>query len=119
LSGVVLSARVVSRASARRELLQALLEWAANTRRESGVHVANAYEDAESPAVFGLVAEWDGEAALEGHLRSYGFGVLLGALELLTQSARLTVTRATGEDGKDALPTIRRLREAGPAGANQ
>lgn len=114
---VVLSARVVARTSARRELLQALMEWAATSRRELGVHQANAYEDVEAPAVFGLVSEWDGEAALEAHLRSPNFGVLLGALELLAQSTRLSLTRATGEDGKDALPTIRRLRESGPTGA--
>ena len=117
MSGVVLLARVVARTSARRELLHALVDWAASARREAGVRAANAYEDVEAEAVFGLVAEWDGEAALESHIRSGSFGVLLGALELLAQSSRLTVRRATGADGVDALPTIRRLREAGPAGA--
>ena len=115
----MLSARVVARSSARRELLQALIEWAATARREPGIRLANAYEDVEAAAVFGLVAEWDGEAAIEAHFRSGSFGVLLGALELLAQSTRLTVNRGTGEDGMDALPTIRRLRDGGLAGAGQ
>ena len=46
--------------------------------------VANVYEDVEAPAVFGLVAEWDSEVGPRGHLRSDAFGVLLGALELLS-----------------------------------
>ena len=65
LSAVVLSARVVARASARRELLHALLDWAASARRQAGLRAANVYEDVEAEAAFGLVAEWDGEAALE------------------------------------------------------
>ncbi len=116
MSAVLLSARVVARTSSRRELVQALLEWATAARREPGSRAANVYEDVEMPAVFWLTTQWDGEAALQAHLRSCPFGVLLGALELLAQSARLTVTRATGEDGTDALPAIRRLREAGGAG---
>jgi quinol monooxygenase YgiN len=113
VSAVLLSLQVVARVSARRELLQTLLECASASRKEPGIQESNLYEDVEAPAVFGLVARWDGDAALEAHFRSCHFGVLLGALELLAQSARVTVTRATGEDGTDALPTIRRLREAG------
>jgi hypothetical protein len=97
--------------------LQALLEWAAAARRQTDLRSANVYEDAEAPATFGLSVECEGETALEAHVRSDSFGVLLGALQLLAQSSRLTVTRATGADGGDALPTIRRLREAAPAGA--
>jgi quinol monooxygenase YgiN len=108
---VLLSARVVAQTSARRELLQALLEWAVAARRETGLRTSNVYEDVEAPAAFGLTAQWENSGALDAHIRSDPFGVLLGALELLAQSARVTVTRATGDDGTDALPTIRRLRE--------
>lgn len=114
---VLLSARLVARASTRRELLQALLEWAAIARRQAGLQAANVYEDVEAPATFGLSLESEGGAALEAYVRSGSFGVLLGALELLAQSARITVTHASGDEGTDALPGIRRLREAGPGGA--
>lgn len=114
MSTVLLSARLIARSSARRELLQALLDWAVAARCEKGLRAAHVYEDVETPAAFGLAGEWEGQAALDAHIRSSPFGVLLGALELLTKSARLTMTRATGEDGTDALPTMRRLREGGP-----
>lgn len=119
VSAVLLSARMVARTSARRELLQALLEWAAAARRQTDLRAANVYEDAEAPATFGLSVECEGETALEAHVRSDSFGVLLGALQLLAQSARLTVTGASGDEGTDALPRIRRLREAGDAGVSQ
>jgi quinol monooxygenase YgiN len=114
---IVLSARVVAHPSARRELLQALLDWAATARHSTGALGSNVYEDAEAPAVFGLVGEWESTSAFEAHLRADAFGVLLGALELLARPARLTVARTADEYGKDALPAIRRLRESGRAGA--
>jgi quinol monooxygenase YgiN len=113
-----LAVRAVAHPSARRELLQALLDWAAAARHSTGALVSNVYEDAEAPAVFGLVGEWESAAALEAHLRSDAFGVLLGALELLARPARVTVAREADEYGKDALPAIRQLRESGPAGAS-
>jgi len=119
VNAIVLSARVGAHPSARRELLQALLDWAATARHSTGALVSNVYEDAEASAVFGLVAEWESPSALEAHLRSDAFGVLLGALELLAKPARLTVARAADEYGTDALPAIRRLRESGRAGAER
>ena len=118
MNTIVLWARVVAHPSARRELQQALLEWAVAVRHSTGALVSNVYEDAEAPAVFGLVGEWESPSALEAHLRSDAFGVLLGALELLAQPVRLTVAREADEYGKDALPAIRRLREGGRAGAS-
>ena len=69
------------------------------------------YEDIETPATFGLAGEWQSVAILEAHFRSSHFGILLGALDVLAQSTRLSVARAIDEEGMDALPAIRRLRE--------
>jgi quinol monooxygenase YgiN len=114
---IVLSARVVARLRPS-GVLQALVDWAATVRHSSGALVSYVYEDADEPAVFGLVGEWESPSALEAHLRSDAFGVLLGALELLAQPVRLTVARSADEYGKDALPAIRLLRESGRAGAS-
>jgi quinol monooxygenase YgiN len=116
VNATVLSARVAAHPSARRELLQALVDWTTTARDSPGALYSNVYEDAETPGVFGLVGEWQSPLALEAHLRSDAFGVLLGALELLATPARLTVARVADEVGKDALPAIRRLRESGRAG---
>lgn len=113
MSSVVLWAEAEARVSARKELLQALLDWTASARREPDVLTARAYEDLERHATFAMVVEWRDDAALEAHLRSSVFGVLLGALEVLTQSFRFALTRAAGGEASDALPMIRRLRESG------
>ena len=110
VSAIQLSARVAARPSARRELLQALQEWAAAVRREPAVVAASVYEDVDTPTVFGVVAGWQSEAALDAHLRSRAFGFLLGAVDVLTQTAQVSVTRAMDEYPMDALPAIRRLR---------
>jgi quinol monooxygenase YgiN len=110
VSAVQLSARIVARASARRELLQALQEWAVSVRREPGIVAASVYEDIDAPSVFGVVAGWQSETALDAHLRSGAFGFLLGAVDVLTQTAQVSVTRAMDEYPTDALPAIRRLR---------
>lgn len=107
----VLSARVVPRPSARRELLQALLGWAGSVRRQPSVVASNVYEDVEDPAAFRVETEWADASALEAHLQSGDFGALLGAFELLAQPARLTVTSTVEAYGADSLAEIRRLRE--------
>ena len=115
LNGMTLLGRVVAQPSARRELLQALLGWAATARREVGAVVANVAEDVETPAVIYLMGEWDNPTAFEAHIRSDAFGILLGALGLLGESVGLTVSGSADEYGTDALPAIRRLRERGQA----
>ncbi len=107
----MLSARVVPRHSARRELLQALLGWTGSVRREPGALQSNVYEDVEDEAAFRVEAEWADAAALEGHLRSDLCGVLLGALELLAEPPRLTVTTTAIGYETEPLEMIRRLRE--------
>ncbi len=76
---------------------------------------ASVYEDVEDPAAFRVEAEWADAPALEGHLRSALFGVLLGALELLAEPPHLTVTTTAIGYETDALGMIRRLREGSRA----
>lgn len=111
LSPIVLSARVVALPAARRELLQALISWSETVRGEAATLSSHVYEDLEVPDTFRLEAQWTDATALEGHVRSDGFGVLLGALELLAMPIRLTVTSTAEEYGTEPLPPIRRLRE--------
>lgn len=107
--GVVLSVRIAGAPSSRRELLQALLAWVAAVRQSPGVDGAGASEDVEAEAVFEVWAQWDTEDALEAHLRSDSFGVLVGAADVLGLSVRLSVARVTDEFGLDV---IRKRREA-------
>ncbi|MGH9365040.1 MAG: putative quinol monooxygenase [Thermoanaerobaculia bacterium] len=107
---IMFSARIVAHPHERRELVQALLSWAAAVRRDDSAAASHIYEDLEVPAVFAMVTEWKTDAALESHLRSDAFGVLWGALKVLAQPPRLAIMRAKGEHGTDSAEEIRRLR---------
>jgi quinol monooxygenase YgiN len=112
MRSVLLSARAIARPSARRELAQALSSWAGAARLEPGVLASSVFEDVEVPGTFRFEAEWTDAAALDGHLRSPDFGVLLGAMELLASPVRMTVLDVVEEYGPEPLPPIRRLRES-------
>ena len=107
---IMFSARIVAHPPERRELAQALLTWAVAVRQDENALSSHVYEDLEVPAVFGLVTEWKTEAALDFHLGSEAFGVLLGALKVLARPPRLTISRAQGESSPDTIEQIRRLR---------
>ncbi len=107
---VSLSAHVIAHFSARRELMQALLDWAASVRREPAAVAASVAEDVMAAGTFELLAAWQSTAGLEAHCRSEPFGVLLGSLELLAEPVRLTVNAPNAEYGDDALAALRRLR---------
>lgn len=107
---IVMTARVESNVSERRELGQALLAWATAARRQTGALVAHIYEDIEAPAAFCLTAEWTSRQAMEAHLRGPEFGAVLGALELLARPPQLSIIQVGDADGSDALRTIRSLR---------
>ena len=100
---IMLSARVVAQPAERRELAQALLVWAAAARQDSDLVAAHVYEDLEVPAAFGMVTEWRKAAALDAHLRSDAFGILLGALKVLAGPHRMTVTRPDDEHVEGAI----------------
>ena len=107
---VVLTARIETSVSERRELGQALLAWASAARREAGTLVAHVYEDIEAPAAFCLVAQWADQSAIETHIRGAEFGAVLGALELLARPPHVSITQLGDVSGGDAWRTIRRLR---------
>lgn len=107
---IVLATRIVPRPSARRELVQALVSWAESVRQEPGVVTASIYEDLENPGALRAEAEWEDAPAMENHLRSGTFGVLLGALELLACAPQLSVTTSAIGYESDPMGTIRKVR---------
>ena len=82
---VVITGRIEASPGGRRELCQALLKWAEDTRRVGGgeAHLA---EDLECAHVLWLIASWPTQEAVEHHARSSTFGRLVGAIELLGTS---------------------------------
>lgn len=101
---VVMTARVEANPGARRELMQALLEWAASARAVGGVKV-HLYEDLECAHVFGFVSHWPDLDVLQRHVSGQPFGGLVGAVELLAAASTVTLGSA------DATPAgIREVR---------
>jgi hypothetical protein len=76
---------------------------------------AYVYEDVDTPGVFGLEAQVADSAALDAHLQSPAFGALLGAINVLAETASVSVSQPAREFGLDALGGIRRLRSQPPA----
>jgi quinol monooxygenase YgiN len=111
---IMLSGRIVAKTTERRELVQALLDWAATTRRDPELATAYVYEDVEIPAVFGLVTEWKTAVALDAHLRSDSFGVLLGALKVLARPHNFVITRGDDEAHSE-IGAANRLQAEGKA----
>jgi quinol monooxygenase YgiN len=112
MSAMTLSVHVVATPPSRRELVQALVGWAEAVRHAPGVRQASVSEDVELEAAFELRAEWDTEEALEEHLRSDVFGVLVGAAEVLSLSVRVSVARVADEYGMDVIKKRRDARWA-------
>jgi quinol monooxygenase YgiN len=110
VSGMTLSARVEAAPPSRRELVLALLGWAEAVRQAPGLVHASVSEDVEAEATFELRAEGGTEEALEAHLRSDVFGVLVGAAEVLSLSLRVTVARVADEYGLDVIKKRREAR---------
>jgi quinol monooxygenase YgiN len=109
---MTLSVHVVATPPSRRELVLALVGWAEAVRQAPGVVHASVSEDVEVEAAFDLRAEWDTEEALEAHLRSDVFGVLVGATEVLSLSVRVSVARVADEYGMDVIKQRREARWA-------
>jgi len=112
VSGATLSVRVVATPPSRRELVLALVGWGEAVRHAPGVVHASVSEDVEVEAAFELRADWDTEEALEAHLGSDVFGVLVGAAEVLSLSVRVSVARVADEYGLDVIKKRREARWA-------
>ena len=73
----------------RKEFLQTLHLLIGRIRHEKGCVRYNVYQDVENENAFILIEEWETQADLDKHLRSDRFGVLLGALKLLSDTPEI------------------------------
>lgn len=86
---IVSSTKISVPSENRKEFLQTLNLLIGRIRYEKGCIRYNAYQDVENQNVFIIVEEWKTQADLDKHLRSDKFGVLLGALKLLSDTPEI------------------------------
>jgi quinol monooxygenase YgiN len=117
-----MTGRIEATPGGRRELAQALLQWAAAARATDGANT-ELYEDLECAHVFGFVSHWPNLDTLERHARGQPFGGLVGAVELLASEGAVTIVTGDG-GGRSGFRQFRRRAEAacaatarGPVGA--
>ena len=91
------------------ELYQTLQALLPTMRKEMGCQACRVTRDSEDGELFFLSGEWDAPGSFDGYLRSGSGSALLGALDLLGESARVR----TGADERwEGIETLRRIRKA-------
>lgn len=103
-------------AAKRKELRQTLESLAAQTQTERGCLESSLYERAGDDADFLLIGAWESREALDDHLQSARFSVLMGAKSLLSRPPEVVIhtiakssglkLRTTEQSAANTTPTI-------------
>lgn len=94
----------------RKEILQTLLSMTGAIRQEKGCRGYKIFQDIEDENTFCLVEEWENREDLEGHLRSNGFGVLLGTRVLLEEHQDIQIHTVLLTEDKSIINAVRSKR---------
>jgi quinol monooxygenase YgiN len=92
----------------RKELLQTITSLLTRTRSEKGCLSVRFYRDIEDFDTFIMVGEWESREDLDNHFRSDTFGVLLGALRVLSEPPDITLNVVSHRAGMEAVEAARR-----------
>jgi quinol monooxygenase YgiN len=90
------------------ELYQTLQALLPEIRNERGCQDCQVYCDVEDGGSFFLSVQWEARTSLEHYVRSGGGGALLGAIDLLSEKARVK----SGHDKPwEGIDTLKRMRK--------
>jgi quinol monooxygenase YgiN len=78
-------------AAKRKELRQTLESIAAQTTKEKGCLDSSFYQRTEDDTDFLLIGAWESRTALDDHLQSARFSVLMGAKSLLSRPPEVVI----------------------------
>jgi quinol monooxygenase YgiN len=92
------------------EFTQTLLSIIEPAGKEAGCLSYNVFCDIEDDCAFSVLAEWETREALNHHLRSQRFGVLLGTKTLLCESPKIQIHTVSGSEGIEAVDAARSRR---------
>lgn len=91
----------------RKEILQTITAILGPIRLERGCMSCNCYVDVEAENTIFFKEEWRTSEDLDAHLRSVHFGVLLGAMRLLTEEPDIRFNTIASTAGAEALKNTR------------
>jgi len=91
----------------RKEIFQTFKAVLSQIRREQGCISCNCYVDVEAESSMYFKEEWQTSSDLNTHLRSVHFGVLLGAMKLLSKEPEIRINTITATAGAEAIKAAR------------
>jgi quinol monooxygenase YgiN len=92
----------------RKELLQTFKAILDPIRGERGCLRCNCYVDIEAENLFLFHEEWQAREDLDAHLRSGGFRVLIGAINLLEIEPEIRINSIASTAGAEAVTAARK-----------
>jgi quinol monooxygenase YgiN len=93
----------------RKELFQTIQALVDSIRVEEGCLSCHLYQDTGNKNIFSMIEEWENKEDLDKHLRSECFGVLLGAMNLLSKQPEIKFNTVSDTAGIEALKEVREL----------
>lgn len=104
---IEVSIRMAVPADKRMEILQTIKVLLGTIRRESGCINCGCCVDVESEDILIFNQEWETNQDLVAHLKSYHFGVLLGAMKLLSIEPEVRFNTIASTAGKEVIIATR------------
>ena len=91
----------------RKEVMQTLLSMIETAEKEKGCLSYEVFFHMDGKTVFNLIEEWKTREALESHIRSERFSVLLGTKSLLAKPLEMKIHTVSHSEGSKAVNAIR------------
>ena len=90
------------------ELYQTLQALLPTIRKEKGCKDCRVYRDVEDGEVFFLLVHWEARDSLEHYVRSSSGSALLGAVDLLSETAKVSFGQDSPWEGINGLKRMKK-----------
>jgi quinol monooxygenase YgiN len=90
-----------------KEVLQTFKAILVPIRREQGCISCNCYVDVEAENIVLFMEEWNSDEELKAHLKSVHFGVLIGAMKLLSKEPEIRFSTIAATTGAESVVAAR------------
>jgi quinol monooxygenase YgiN len=89
------------------EIMQTLLAMIEPTAKKAGCLSFGVFSDIEDKNRFSLLGEWETREALDCHIASHQFSVLLGTKSLLARPLEMKIHMVSHSEGAEVLNALR------------